>query len=115
MAEEKIKKVKEVKEKKERKNIFKKKEKKENTKVAVHQPVEIKKAHVSKRQQGYDEKKSKLVVKGRQTKWAPVWVVMKKYGAGKKIHPSATTRYKRSWRRTKLHITPRKIRKWHLG
>ena len=111
MAEEKIKKVKEVKEKK---SIFKKKEKKEN-KIAVHQPVEIKKAHVSKRQQGYDEKKSKLVVKGRQTKWAPVWAVMKKYGTGKRVHPSAMTSYKRNWRRTKLHIKPRRIRKSHMG
>lgn len=115
MAEEKIKKVKEVKEKKEKKSIFKKKEKKENNKVAVHQPVEIKKAHVSKRQKGYDDKKSKLVVKGRQTKWAPVWAVMKKYGTGKRIHPSAMTAYKRNWRRTKLHIKPRRIRKSYMG
>jgi ribosomal protein L39E len=114
MTEEKIKKVKEVKEKKERKSIFKKKEKKEN-KVAVHQPVEIKKPHVSKRQKGYDEKKSKLVVAGRQTKWAPVWAVMKKYGTGKRVHPSAMTAYKRNWRRTKLHIKPRRIRKSYMG
>jgi len=121
MAEEKIKKmkaekpVKEKSEKKERKSIFKKKEKKENNKVAVHQPVEIKKPHVSKRQKGYDDKKSKLVVKGRQTKWAPVWAVMKKYGTGKRVHPSAMTSYKRNWRRTKLHIKPRRIRKSHMG
>ena len=118
MAEEKIKKGKEskpeAKEKSERKSIFKKKEKKEN-KVAEHKPVEIKKAHVSKRQQGYDEKKSKLVVKGRQTKWAPVWAVMKKYGTGKRVHPSAMTAYKRNWRRTKLHIKPRRIRKSYMG
>jgi ribosomal protein L39E len=61
------------------------------------------------------EKKAKLAVKGRQTKWAPVWVVLKKFGAGKRIHPSAVTAYRRSWRRTKLHIKPRKQRKWHLG
>jgi len=61
------------------------------------------------------EKKAKLAVKARQTKWAPVWVVLKKFGAGKRIHPSAITKYRRSWRRTKLHIKPRKIRKWHLG
>jgi ribosomal protein L39E len=99
---------------KEKKSIFKKKDKKTVVKAPVQQ-VEFKKPHVSKRQRGLDEKKAKLAVAARQTKWAPVWVVMKKYGAGKKIHPSATTRYKRSWRRTKLHITPRKIRKWHLG
>lgn len=60
-------------------------------------------------------KKVKLMKSAKQTKWAPVWVVLKKYGIGKRIHPSAITRYRRSWRRTKLHITPRKQRKSHLG
>ncbi len=77
--------------------------------------VEVKKPHVSKRQRGLMEKKSRLAVAGRQTKWAPVWVVMKKYGTGKRIHPSAITARRRSWRRTKLDIRPRKMRKWHLG
>ncbi len=61
------------------------------------------------------DKKTKLMKKNRQTKWAPVWVVLKKSGPGKRVHPSAITRYRRSWRRTKLHIKPRKSRKWHLG
>lgn len=61
------------------------------------------------------EKKKKLGTKARQTKWAPFWVVVKKYGQGKKIHPSATTAYKRSWKRTKLKISPRKMRKSHMG
>lgn len=61
------------------------------------------------------EKKARLVKKGRQTKWAPIWVVLKKYGVGKRIHPSAITRHRRSWRRTKLHIKPRKQRKSHFG
>ena len=61
------------------------------------------------------EKKIKLAVKARQTKWAPVWVVLKKFGTGKKIHPSAITKYRRNWRRTKLHIKPRKMRKSHFG
>jgi ribosomal protein L39E len=75
----------------------------------------IKKRHVHKKQKALEEKKAKLAVKARQTKWAPVWVVLKKYGMGKRIHPSATTKYRRSWRRTKLHIKPRRIRKWHMG
>lgn len=54
-----------------------------------------------------EKKKATLAKKGRQTKWAPVWVVLKKYGAGKKIHPSAITKHRRSWRRTKLNIKPR--------
>jgi hypothetical protein len=40
---------------------------------------------------------------------------MKKYGTGKRVHPSVMTAYKRNWRRTKLHIKPRRIRKWHMG
>ena len=60
-------------------------------------------------------KKARLAVKARQTKWAPVWAVLKKYGQGKRIHPSSMTRHKRSWRRTKLHIKPRRQRKSHLG
>ena len=61
------------------------------------------------------QKKSTLAKKARKSKWAPVWVVLKKFGMGKRIHPSAITRHRRSWRRTKLHIKPRKIRKTHLG
>jgi len=61
------------------------------------------------------QKKAKLAVRARQTKWAPVWVVLKKFGQGKRIHPSAITKHRRNWRRTKLHIKPRKIRKSHLG
>jgi len=60
-------------------------------------------------------KKSKLAKKGRQTKWAPVWAVLKKYGVGKRIHPSRMTKHRRSWRRSKLHIKPRKQRKSHFG
>ncbi len=61
------------------------------------------------------EKKIKLSKKARQTKWAPVWAVLRKYGMGKRIHPSRITKYRRSWRRTKLHIKPRKQRKSHFG
>jgi ribosomal protein L39E len=61
------------------------------------------------------KKKATLVKKGRQTKWAPFWAVVKKFGAGKRVHPSAMTANRRSWRRTKLHITPRKQRKSHYG
>ena len=56
------------------------------------------------------QKKEKLAVQGRRTKWAPVWAVLKKYGVGKRVHPSAMTKQKRSWRRTKLHVKPRKAR-----
>jgi len=61
------------------------------------------------------KKKTTLSKFGRRTKWAPVWAVIKKYGIGKRVHPSTMTRHRRSWRRTKLHIKPRRIKKWHLG
>ncbi len=61
------------------------------------------------------QKKSTLTKKGRQTKWAPVWAVLKKFGMGKRVHPSAITKHRRSWKRTKLHIKPRKMRKSHFG
>ena len=60
-------------------------------------------------------KKIKLTREGRKTKWAPVWAVLRKYGMGKRVHPSAMTKHRRSWRRTKLHIKPRRQRKSHFG
>jgi len=60
-------------------------------------------------------KKSRLATAGRRTKWAPVWAVLKKYGVGKKVHPSHMTRIRRTWKRTKLKISPRKMRKSHFG
>jgi ribosomal protein L39E len=61
------------------------------------------------------QKKIRLAVHTRRTRWAPVWVVLKKMGTGKKVHPSAVTHVKRHWSRTKLKIKPRHQRKQHLG
>jgi ribosomal protein L39E len=61
------------------------------------------------------QKKNKLSKQFKRTKWAPVWAVLKKYGPGKKVHPSQMTRVKRSWTRTKLKIKPRRVKKQHLG
>ena len=61
------------------------------------------------------QKKVKLAKQGRRTKWAPFWVVLKKYGQGKRVHPSRMTRTRRSWRRTKLKIKPRRMKKSHFG
>ena len=61
------------------------------------------------------QKKARLAKQGRRTKWAPVWAVLKKFGIGKRIGSPAMTRHRRSWRRTKLHIKPRKIKKSHLA
>ena len=60
-------------------------------------------------------KKVKLAVANRQTKWAPFWAVLRKFGPGKKVHPSQITKRRRSWRRVKLKIKPRKLKKKHLG
>ena len=61
------------------------------------------------------QKKIKLSRQNRKTRWAPVWLVLKKLGTGKKVHPSSVTALKRSWRRTKLKIKPRRQRKQQLG
>jgi len=60
-------------------------------------------------------KKQHLEVAGKQTKWAPFWAVMRKFGKGKRVHPSTITHVKRSWRTRKLKIKPRSIRKDFLG
>jgi len=61
------------------------------------------------------QKKVKLAVAERQTKWAPFWAVLKKHGKGKKVHPSQMTAVRRHWRRTKLKIKPRRVPKSHSG
>jgi len=61
------------------------------------------------------QKKIKLGKQERRTKWAPVWAVIKAHGKGKRVHPSEMTKIRRHWRRTKLKIKPRRIRKKHLG
>lgn len=61
------------------------------------------------------QKKVSLSVAGRHTRWAPFWVVVKKFGQGKRVHPSAITRVKRNWRHNKLRIKPRRVKKQHLG
>ncbi len=60
-------------------------------------------------------KKVKLGKQGRRRKWAPFWAVIKKFGQGKRKHPSEMTRTRRNWRRNKLKIKPRKEKKKHLG
>jgi len=71
--------------------------------------------NVKRNQKRKNQKKIKLSKQNKRTKWAPVWVVLKKRGAGKKVHPSSVTKVRRSWRRTKLKIKPRKQNKPQLG
>lgn len=63
----------------------------------------------------FHQKKVKLAVKTRQTKWAPFWAVIKRFGKGKKMHPSQMTKNRRHWRRTKLKIKPRRTPKSYVG
>ena len=61
------------------------------------------------------QKKIKLGKLTRRTKWAPFWAVLRKYGAGKRVHPSRMTRTRRSWFRNKLKLKPRRVKKQYLG
>lgn len=70
---------------------------------------------VSKKAKNRSSKKRHLDKAKGQTKWAPFWIVLKKFGKGKKIHPSAITHVRRNWRRTNLKIKPRTARKNYLG
>ena len=44
-------------------------------------------------------KKLRLAKKGRQTRWAPFWIIPKICGSGRRVHPGRYTYVKRSWRR----------------
>lgn len=50
--------------------------------------------------------KKRLAKKKKQTKWAPIWAVPKALGKSKlgKVHPSAITKVKRRWNRTKIKL-----------
>ncbi len=61
------------------------------------------------------QKKIKLSKANKRTRWAPVWTILKKFGPGKRMHPSSITSNRRNWRRTKLKIKPRRQRKKQLG
>lgn len=60
-------------------------------------------------------KKRHLEKAGKRTTWAPFWAVVRKFGPGKKTHPSAITHVKRNWRHRKLKIKPRRTHKEFLG
>ncbi|USN45226.1 MAG: 50S ribosomal protein L39e [Candidatus Woesearchaeota archaeon] len=48
--------------------------------------------------------KNKLIKAGRQTRWAPFWIIQKIYFRGRRVHPGKHTVVKRSWRRTKIKV-----------
>ena len=60
-------------------------------------------------------KKIILAVHARRTKWAPSWAVVRRFGKGKRTHPSQMTAIRRHWRRSKIKVKPRRSSKKHLG
>jgi ribosomal protein L39E len=50
----------------------------------------------------HPSKKKRLIKAGRQTRWAPFWAVIRKYGMSRRLHPARITHVKRSWRRQKI-------------
>lgn len=69
----------------------------------------------SRKERNRSKKKVHLERAKRQTKWAPLWAVLRKFGKGKRIHPSAITHIRRHWRRDSLKIKPRIMKKKNLG
>ncbi len=69
----------------------------------------------SRKARARSSKKRHLDKAGKHTKWAPFWAVLRKFGQGKKVHPSAITHVRRNWRTRKLKIKPRRVHKAHLG
>ncbi len=61
------------------------------------------------------QKKITLGVAQRHTKWAPFWAVVRRFGQGKRMHPSQMTAKRRHWRRIKLKTSPRRTKNTHLG
>ncbi|MFT4309850.1 MAG: 50S ribosomal protein L39e [Candidatus Woesearchaeota archaeon] len=49
-------------------------------------------------------KKMRLMARGRQTRWAPYWVIPKVFGLGRRLHPSRITANKRHWKRQRIKI-----------
>lgn len=48
-------------------------------------------------------KKTRLAKAGRQTKWAPFWIIPKILGKARRVHPARVTHVKRNWRRHKIN------------
>ncbi len=49
-------------------------------------------------------RKTKLAKLGKQTKWAPFWVIPKIFGVGRRVHPSRVTSVKRNWKKNKTKV-----------
>ncbi|MBR9676532.1 50S ribosomal protein L39e [Candidatus Woesearchaeota archaeon] len=49
----------------------------------------------------HPNQKKRLAKLGRQTRWAPFWIIPKIFGKNRQLHPSVATTKKRTWRRSK--------------
>ena len=49
-------------------------------------------------------KKLRLAKRGKQTHWAPIWIIPKINKGLKKTHPSRYTKVKRSWRKQRTKV-----------
>lgn len=47
-------------------------------------------------------RKKRLISANRQTRWAPFWIIPKKFGIGRRVHPAGSTTKKRRWRRGRI-------------
>ncbi len=47
--------------------------------------------------------KKVLANRNAQTKWAPVWAVLRAFGK-RQVHPYRITHVKRTWKRTKIKL-----------
>jgi ribosomal protein L39E len=52
----------------------------------------------------HPSKKKRLAKRGRQTRWAPFWSVLKVFGTNRRMHPYRITEVKRNWRRNKTKV-----------
>jgi len=49
-------------------------------------------------------KKLRLAKRGRQTRWAPFWIIPKIYRLGRRVHPGRHTTIKRNWRKSRIKV-----------
>lgn len=56
------------------------------------------------------EFKIRLAKQNRRTRWAPIFAILRRFGLGKRIHPSEITRIRRYWRRRKIHPSKKRIK-----
>lgn len=49
-------------------------------------------------------KKLRLAKRGRQTKWAPLWLSLRINKGVRRVHPARYTKVKRSWRKQRTKV-----------